>query len=93
MVQITLPTKQEWIGCDRAIRVSSSTETKSYGKSATVGEDRKQETLPIRHFFGKDSDERSRVFNALYILVSPTETLFSGKLSFTALAGWQRASP
>jgi hypothetical protein len=38
-------------------------------------------TLPRRSVFGKDVDERSRVFKALQVLISPTEALFSRKLS------------
>jgi hypothetical protein len=39
-----------------------------------------ESTLPRRSIFGKDVDERARVFNALHVLFSPTEGLFSGKL-------------
>jgi hypothetical protein len=76
-----------------ATRVSGSSETKTYGKGVAMREHKSLQTLPRRHFFGKDSDEISHVFNALHILVSPPEALFSGKLSYTALAGWRRALP
>jgi hypothetical protein len=74
-------------------RVSGSTETKTYGKGATRREHEEKHTLPRRSIFGKDSDERSCVFNMLQVLVSPTEALFSGKLSCTAIARRWRASP
>jgi hypothetical protein len=61
--------------------VSGSSATKTYGKGVAMREHKELETLPRRGIFGKDIDERSRVFNALQVLVSPTEVLFSGKLS------------
>jgi hypothetical protein len=73
-------------------RVSGSSETKTYGKSTTASEHEEEPTLPRKHFFGKDSDERLRVFNALHVLVSPADALFSGKLSYTVIARWCRAS-
>jgi hypothetical protein len=68
-------------GLGGPIGVSGRSRSKTYGKdyAATCGT-----TCPRRSLFGKDLDERSRVFNALQVLVSPTETLFSGKLSCTA---------
>jgi hypothetical protein len=62
-------------------RVRGSSETKTYGKGATRREHEELPTLPRRSIFGKDIDARSRVFNALQVLVSPTEALFSGKWS------------
>ena len=73
-------------------RVSGSSETKTYGKSTTASEHEEEPTLPRKHFFGKDSDERLRVFNALHVLVPPADALFSGKLSYTVIARWCRAS-
>jgi hypothetical protein len=73
-------------------RVSGSSETKTYGKGATRREHEELPTLPRRPFFGKDGDERSRVFNALHVLVSPAYALFSGKMSYTAIARRGRAS-
>jgi len=73
-------------------RVSGSSETKTYGKSAMVRDSEEQATFPRRPFFGKDGDERSRVFNALHVLVSPAYALFSGKMSYTAIARRGRAS-
>jgi hypothetical protein len=72
--------------------VSGSSETNPYGKSTIEREHKEQSTLPRRRFFGKDSDERSRVFNALQVLVSPIEALFSGMLSYTVIARRCRAS-
>jgi hypothetical protein len=69
------------------MRVSGSSETKTYGKTVALRAHEEQHTLPRRSIFGKDSDDRARVFNALHVSVSPTEVLFSGKLSYTALAG------
>jgi hypothetical protein len=46
-----------------------------------------QHTLPRRSIFGKDIDARARIFNALHVLFSSPEGLFSGKLSGTAIAG------
>jgi len=43
---------------DSPLWVSGSTETKTYGKSATVREYEEQQTLPSRGLFGKDADER-----------------------------------
>src|SRR2546428_11951072 len=67
----------------RPIRVSGSSETKTYGKSAAVRAHEKQQTLPRRSFFGKDTTERLHIFNVLQTRFSPTEALFSGKLSYT----------
>ena len=67
--------------------VSGSIETKTYGKSTLVREHEEQPTRPRRSLFGKDSDERARIFNALHMLFSSPEGLFSGKLSGTAIAG------
>jgi hypothetical protein len=75
------------------MRVSGSTETKSYGKSAPVGEYEEQQTLPRRSVFGKDSNKSSRFFKGLQVLFSPTEALFSGKLSYTVITGRRRVSP
>jgi hypothetical protein len=47
------------------IRVSGSTETKTYGKGATGKEREETQTLPRRSFFGKDIDKRSRFFKEL----------------------------
>ena len=77
---------------DTATWVSGSSETKTYGKDATARAHEEQPTLPRRRVFGKDSDARVRVFNTLYILLFPTEALFSGKLSCTVIAGRYRAS-
>ena len=38
--------------------VSGRTETKTYGKSATVREREEQQTLPSKGLFGKVTDER-----------------------------------
>jgi hypothetical protein len=38
--------------------VSGSSETKTYGKSATAREYEEEHTLPRRSVFGKDIDER-----------------------------------
>ena len=64
----------------RGIRVSGSSETKTYGKGATRREHEELPTLPRKSFFGKDTDERPRIFNVLQVLFSPTEVVFSGKL-------------
>jgi hypothetical protein len=53
--------KGVWI----SYRVSGSSEAKTYGKGVALREHEKQPTLPRRSFFGKDMNERSRVFNAL----------------------------
>jgi hypothetical protein len=74
-------------------RVSGSSETKTYGKSATMRGRQAKRTLPRRSFFGKDHDERLRIFNVLQVVDSPAEALFSGKLSYTAIAGRCRALP
>jgi hypothetical protein len=76
-----------------AKRVSGSSETKTYGKSVTARKHEEELTLPRRSIFGKDTDKTPRVFNGLQVLVCPTEALFSGKLSCTAIAGRCRASP
>jgi hypothetical protein len=75
-----------------ATRVSGSSETKTYGKGVAPREYEEQPTLPRRSIFGKDIDERARIFNTLHVLVSPPEGLFSGKLLGTAIAGRWRAS-
>src|SRR6266567_3165491 len=67
-------------------RVSGSSETKTYGKSAAVRAHEKQQTLPRRSFFGKDTTEILHIFNVLQTRFSPTEALFSGKLSYTDIA-------
>jgi hypothetical protein len=72
--------------------VSGSSETKTYGKGVAMREHKELHTFPKRYFFGKDSDERSRVFNALHGLVSHADALFSGKLSYTAITQRCRAS-
>src|SRR6266568_8627341 len=46
-------------------RVSGSSETKTYGKDAIVRAHDEQQTLPRRSFFGKDREERSRVFQCV----------------------------
>src|SRR5439155_26381522 len=46
----------------------------------------KQQILPRRSFFGKDTTERLHIFNVLQTRFSPTEALFSGKLSYTDIA-------
>jgi hypothetical protein len=74
-------------------QVSGSIETKTYGKDARVRECEEKRTLPRRSFFGKDTDERSRVFKGLQVLFSPIDALFSGKLSYTSITGRRRASP
>jgi hypothetical protein len=66
---------------------------KSLGKSAVVREREESKTLPRKSFFGKDIDERSRIFNVLQALSSSSEILFSGKLLCTAIAERWRASP
>ena len=68
--------------------VSGSSETKTYGKSATVREHEEYPTLPRRSIFGKDLDPRSRIFNMLHVLLSPPEALFSGKWSCPVIGGW-----
>ena len=80
------------VSADASQWVSGSSETKTYSKSATVREHDEEPTLPRRPFFGKDGDERSRVFRALHVLVSPAYALFSGKMSYTAIARRCRAS-
>jgi hypothetical protein len=72
---------------DKGYWVSGSSETKTYGKSATVREHEEYPTLPKRSIFGKDIDARSSIFNVLQVLFSPTEVFFSGKLSCRAIAG------
>ena len=71
----------------RPIRVSGSSETKTYGKDVVLREHRERHTLPRRSLFGKDV-VRARVFNALHVLFSPTEGLFSGKLSASYRGRW-----
>jgi hypothetical protein len=66
--------------------VSGSSETKTYGKGAMVREYEELPTLPRICLFGKDIDAISHVFKALQVLLSPTEALFSGKLSCTSIA-------
>jgi hypothetical protein len=75
------------------VRVSGSSGTKTYGKDTAVREREEKQTLPRRSIFGKDIDERPRFFKELKVLVSPTEALFSGKLSCTAIAERCRALP
>jgi hypothetical protein len=72
--------------------VSGSIETKTYGKTVALRAHEEQHTLPRRSIFGKDIDARSRVFNALQVLVSPTEALFSGKWACPTITGRCRAS-
>ena len=60
------------------IRVSGRTETKIYGKSATVRECQEQQTLPRKSLFGKDVDKRIRLFKGLRTMFSPIEPLFAG---------------
>jgi hypothetical protein len=67
------------MGLGRAVRVSGSSETKTYGKGTMAREHEDESTLPRRRIFGKDVDERARVFNVLHGLFSPAEELFSGK--------------
>jgi hypothetical protein len=67
------------------MRLSGSTETKTYSKGATGKEREEQWTLPRRNIFGKDLDARSHVFNTLHVLLSPPEALFSGKWSCTVM--------
>jgi hypothetical protein len=67
-------------------RVSGSTETTTYGESATVGEHEEQHTLPRTGVFGKDVDERQRLFKSLRAMSSPVEILFSGKLPYMTIA-------
>ena len=74
-------------------RVSGRSETKTYGKSAVVREREESKTLQRKGFFGKDHDERPRIFNVLQVLCSLAEVLFSGQLSSTAIVGPHRASP
>jgi len=73
--------------------VSGSSETKTYGKGVTLREHEEQPTLPRRSFFGKDIDERSRVFKELQVPFSSIEALFSGKLSFPFIMRRCRSSP
>jgi hypothetical protein len=75
-----------------ANRVSGSSETKTYGQDVALRAHAELRTLPRRHFFGKDSDERSQGFSALHVLISHADALFSGKLSYTAVARRCRAS-
>ncbi len=65
--------------------VRGRSETKTYGKGVTIREHKERQTLPRKSFFGKDIDERSRAFNALQALSSPTDMLLSGKLLCTAI--------
>jgi hypothetical protein len=65
-------------------RVSGSSETKPYGKGVAPGEYEEQPTLPRRSIFGKDSDERARIFNTVHVLFFPPEGLFAGKWLGTA---------
>src|SRR5262245_50267637 len=74
------------------MRVSGSSETKTYGKSVVMRAHKERPTLPRRSFFGKDNAERSHIVNVLQALFSPTEALVSGKLSCTAIARGCRVS-
>src|SRR5262249_47568251 len=74
-------------GETKAVWASGSSETKTYGKGIAVREPKYLQTLPRRSIFGKDIDASLRVFKVLYVLLFPTEALFSGKLSCTAIAG------
>jgi hypothetical protein len=65
--------------------VSGSTETKIYGQSATVGEHEEQHTLSRTGVFGKDVDERCRLFKNVRVMFSPIGILFSGKVRYTAI--------
>ncbi|MCI0623635.1 MAG: hypothetical protein L0387_18585 [Acidobacteria bacterium] len=56
-----------------ALRVSGSNETKTYGKNVTVREHEELPTRPRRSLFGKDGEERSRIFNGLPVLLSLVE--------------------
>ena len=71
--------------CAAAQRVSGSTETKTYGKSATVGEHEEQHTLPRTGVFGNDGEERQRLFKSWRAMSSPVEILFSGKLQYMTI--------
>jgi hypothetical protein len=75
------------------LRVSGSTETKTYGKGAKRRAHEEKRTLPRRSFFEKDIDGRLRIFKELQALFSHTEALFSGKLLYTAIAGRYRVLP
>jgi hypothetical protein len=65
--------------------VSGSTETKTYGQSTTVGEHEEQQTLSRTGVFGKDVDERCRLFKNVRVMFSPIGILFSGKVRYTAI--------
>jgi len=65
--------------------VSGSTETKIYGQSATVGEHEEQQTLSRTGVFGKDVDERCRLFKNVRVMFSTIGILFSGKVRYTAI--------
>ena len=72
--------------------VSGSTETKTYGKGATVREREEKQTLPRRGLFGKDVDGRLYLFKDLRIMFFPMEPLFAGKLWYTTIPWWCRGS-
>ena len=65
--------------------MSGSTATNTDGKSATVGEHEEQHTLSSTGVFGKDVDERCRLFKNLRVMFSPIGILFSGKVRYTAI--------
>jgi hypothetical protein len=60
--------------------VNGSTATKTYGKSATVGEHEEQHMLPCTEVFGKDVDERQRLCQNWRAMSSPVERRFAGTL-------------
>jgi hypothetical protein len=74
-------------------RVSSSTETETYGKGVMGQQGNEQQTFPRRSFFGKDKSERSCLFKGLQTLFSPLKAIFSGRLRDTTILGWHSASP
>ena len=74
-------------------RVSGSSATTTYGKDVAMREHKELATLPSSSIFGKDRDERSRVFNALQVLISPAEALFSGMFTYPVIVRRWRASP
>jgi len=58
-----------------------------------VKEPEEQQTLPRRHFFGKNADNRLRLFNDLRTALASIDPLFSGKLSKRTMTSWRGSFP
>jgi hypothetical protein len=76
-----------------SLRVSGSSRTKTYGKSAMEKEREKKRTLSRRPLFGKAAEERLCLFKDLRPLRAPLEPLFSGKWSSMTIISWREACP